>query len=83
MTPEQYKEIRGSLGTQAEVAAMLETARETIARRETGKDRITKEAALALFGLSKLSKNQRTSVFVATLQKNQGGFKQRKKRVKP
>lgn len=60
MTPEEYKTLRGSLGTQAEVAAMIETARETIARRETGKDRITREAALALYGLSKLPKNQRT-----------------------
>jgi len=57
---ETYKATRKSLGTQAEVARMLETARETIARRETGKDRITREAALALFGLSKLPKNQRT-----------------------
>ena len=60
MSPDFYKETRESLGTQAEVARMLETARETIARRETGKDRITREAALALFGLSKLPKNQRT-----------------------
>ena len=60
MNPEEYKTTRESLGTQAEVARMLETARETIARRETGKDRITREAALALFGLSKLPKNQRT-----------------------
>lgn len=60
MSPKTYKETRESLGTQAEVAAMLKTARETIARRETGKDRITREAALALFGLSKLPQNQRT-----------------------
>ena len=59
MTHKEYKTLRGNLGTQAEVAVMLETARETIARRETGKDRITREAALALFGLSKLPKNQR------------------------
>ena len=59
MTPEEYKTLRSNLGTQSEVARMLETARETIARRETGKDRITREAALALFGLSKLPKNQR------------------------
>ena len=59
MTPEQYKELRSNLGTQAGVARMLETARETIARRETGKDRITREAALALIALNKLPKNQR------------------------
>jgi len=59
MTYEEYKETRESLGTQAEVAAFLGVARETIARRETEKDRITREASLALFGLSKLAKNQR------------------------
>lgn len=59
MTPEEYKKIRSNLGTQAEVAAMLKTARETIARRETGADRITREAALALLGLSKLPIDQR------------------------
>lgn len=57
----EYKTLRSSIGTQVEVSAMLGTARETIARRETGKDRITREAALALFGLSKLQKNQRMS----------------------
>lgn len=50
--PATYKAIRQTIGTQAEVAAMLETARETIARRETGKDRITTEAALALEALA-------------------------------
>jgi|DEB0MinimDraft_6_1074348.scaffolds.fasta_scaffold114338_1 DNA-binding XRE family transcriptional regulator len=59
MNPETYKKTRESLGTQAEVARMLETARETIARRETGKDRITREAALAIEALSKRPKNQR------------------------
>ena len=59
MHEDEYKEIRKSLGTQPEVALMLDTARETIARRETGKDRITREAALAIIGLSKLPKNQR------------------------
>lgn len=54
-----YRALRKIIGTQAEVAAMLETARETIARRETGKDRITREAALALYGLSKLPKKER------------------------
>lgn len=60
MEHNEYARLRKTMGTQSEVAAMLETARETIARRETGKDRITREAALALFGLSKLPKNQRT-----------------------
>ena len=60
MNPETYKKTRESLGTQAEVAAFLSVARETIARRETGKDRITREAALALEALTKRPKNQRT-----------------------
>jgi DNA-binding XRE family transcriptional regulator len=60
VNPETYKETRKSLGTQSEVAARLGVARETIARRETGKDRITREAALAIEALSKRPKNQRT-----------------------
>lgn len=59
MTPETYKKTRESLGTQAEVAAWLGVARETIARRETGKDRITREAALALEALAKRPKSKR------------------------
>lgn len=59
MNPETYKKTRERLGTQAEVAAWLEVARETIARRETGKDRITREAALALEALSKRPKSKR------------------------
>ena len=59
MSPEAYKSTREKIGTQAEVARMLETARETIARRETGKDRITREAALAIEALSNRPKNQR------------------------
>lgn len=59
MSPETYKSTRDSLGTQAEVAAFLGVARETIARRETGKDRITREAALALEALKNRPKNQR------------------------
>jgi len=59
MKHEEYARLRKTMGTQAEVARMLETARETIARRETGKDRITREAALAIEALSKRPKNQR------------------------
>ena len=58
MTAETYKATRESLGTQAEVAAFLGVARETIARRETGKDRITREASLALEALKKRPKDQ-------------------------
>ena len=59
MSPEEYKKLRSSLGTQTDVAAWLGVARETIARRETGKDRITREAALAIEALSKRPKNHR------------------------
>ena len=56
-----YAAIRKKVGvTQEQFGQMVGASRETIARRETGKDRITREAALALFGLSKLPRNQRT-----------------------
>jgi len=51
MSPEKYKAIRQSMGTQAGVAKMLGNTRETISRRESGKDRITTEAALAIEAL--------------------------------
>jgi DNA-binding XRE family transcriptional regulator len=56
MNPKAYALIRKDIGTQAEVADMLQVARETIARRETGVDRITREAALAMMALEELSK---------------------------
>ena len=58
MNAETYKATRESLGTQAEVAAWLGVARETVARRETGADRITKEAALAIEALAKRPKGK-------------------------
>lgn len=51
MTATDYKATRKRLGTQAEVAALLGVDRVTVARRETGKLRITDEAALALDAL--------------------------------
>ena len=51
MTSAKYKKIREDIGTQSEVSGMLGVARETVARRETGADKITKEAALALAAL--------------------------------
>ena len=48
MTANKYKIIREQIGSQSHVASLLQTARETIARRETGAQRITKEAELAL-----------------------------------
>jgi DNA-binding XRE family transcriptional regulator len=56
LKPKAYALIRKDIGTQAEVADMLQVARETIARRETGVDRITREAALAMMALEELSK---------------------------
>jgi len=56
MNPKAYALIRKDIGTQAEVADMLQVARETIARSETGVDRITREAALAMMALEALSK---------------------------
>ena len=53
----KYKAIRQSLGTQAKVAKQLGVARETISRRETGADRITKEAYLAIEELARGNKS--------------------------
>lgn len=51
MSPADYRATRKRLGTQAEVAALLGVARGTVARRETGAQPITQEAALALDAL--------------------------------
>lgn len=59
MNPDQYALIRKTMGTQEQVAGMLGVARETIARREIGKDRITKEAGLAIIALSASPQNQK------------------------
>ena len=49
MTSAEYKQERQRLGlTQAALAALLGIARETVSRRENGKQQITEEAALAL-----------------------------------
>ena len=56
MNPTADELIRRGIGTQADVAEMLQVARETIARRETGADRITREAALAMVALEELAK---------------------------
>lgn len=53
MTHTQYKSARERIGTQEEVAAMLELSRVTIARRETGALPITREAELAITALKK------------------------------
>jgi len=57
---QEYKSLRLRTGVTQEVFwKMVGVSRETIARRETGKDRITREAALAIEALSKRPKNQR------------------------
>jgi DNA-binding XRE family transcriptional regulator len=48
MTSTDYKSIRESIGTQEIVASLLGIARETLARRETGKATICTESELAI-----------------------------------
>lgn len=48
MTAAQYRRIRTALGTQAEVAKMLELTERTLRRRERGEIKIDMEAALAI-----------------------------------
>lgn len=49
MTPARYKKLRREfLGNQAEASEILGASRETIGRRENGKQEITREAALAI-----------------------------------
>lgn len=52
MTPAEYKQERQRRGlTQAALAVLLGVPRETVSRRENGKQQITEEAALALRSL--------------------------------
>lgn len=51
VTAAQYKATRERIGTQAEVAALLQVSRVTVAKRETGAMVITKEAWLAIRAL--------------------------------
>ena len=53
MKADQYKAERKRRGTQASVAKRLHVLRGTVARRETGKTPITREAGLALLSLRK------------------------------
>ena len=53
MTPAEYKSRRLALGlTQQQLADALAITRFTIIRRESGADRITQEAALAITALA-------------------------------
>lgn len=51
MTPATYQSARKRIGTQEQVAAMLELDPQTISRRERGELPITREAALAMDAL--------------------------------
>lgn len=49
MTPAEYKQERKRLGlTQAGLASFIGVPPETVCRRESGRQRITKEAAIAI-----------------------------------
>lgn len=56
MTPTDYQRERKLRGTQAEVAAALDIQRETLSRRETGDQPISREAWFALLHLPKSKK---------------------------
>jgi DNA-binding XRE family transcriptional regulator len=60
MTATEYKATRESLGTQAEVAAMLGVNRVTVAKRENGTMTITNEAVLAIQSLRKLKRKPKS-----------------------
>ena len=51
MTPAAYQAARKRIGTQADVAALLNVDPQTISRRERGELPITREAALAMDAL--------------------------------
>lgn len=48
MTPERYKTVREQLGTQSEVAEMLDVHKQTISNRERGRQPIDLEAEFAI-----------------------------------
>ena len=60
MRATKYKTIRKQLGTQADVARRLGVARSTVAHRESGKMKITSEAALAISALTRPKKRRAT-----------------------
>jgi DNA-binding XRE family transcriptional regulator len=53
MTPPEYKALRQQLGSQHAVAALLGVSRPTIARRESSKGKINKEAEIAIKQITK------------------------------
>lgn len=62
MTPENYRRERQLRGTQSGVAAMLGVHSMTVTQRELGKQRITKEAWLALLSIPLAKKARRPSL---------------------
>jgi DNA-binding transcriptional regulator YiaG len=52
MTPNEYRELRKSVGTQQDVAAALGVDYRTIQRREYGEIKIPREAEMALRALA-------------------------------
>jgi len=59
MTPPEYKNLRESLGSQAEVARILGVNRVTIAKRESGAMKLTREACLAMQAIAPLRRPKR------------------------
>jgi transcriptional regulator with XRE-family HTH domain len=55
MRPADYKFERERRGTQTRVAALLGVSRVSISRRENGRQKITREAELALVSIPPLS----------------------------
>ena len=53
MNAKTYRKNREQLGTQSEAALLLGVTRETINRRESGQNVITKEAGIAIAALIK------------------------------
>ena len=53
MTADQYRKLRRSLGTQTDVAELLDVNIRTIQRRESGAIPVTWEAELAILSVSR------------------------------
>lgn len=53
MTPEEYRALRESVGSQSEVAFVLEVSVSTLSRRENGRLPITQEAGRAMLHLAR------------------------------
>ena len=61
MNAKTYRKNREQLGTQSEVARLLGVTRETINRRESGQNVITKEAGIAIAALNQENTQSRKS----------------------